>query len=73
MKGGAQWRTYIIPLPHGAGVPQFPPKGVQSDKDLPNLAALPFVEQDIYPGPDSSLYCFSKINSHWNLYRIPTP
>jgi len=73
MKGGAQWRTYIIPLPHGAGMPIFPAKGVQSDKDLPNLAALQFVEQDIYPGPDSSLYSFSKRVSHWNLYRIPIP
>ena len=73
MKGGAQWRTYVIPLPHGGGVPQFPAKGVQSDKDLPNFAALPFVDEEIFPGPDSSLYSFSKRNSHWNLYRIPTP
>jgi serine/threonine protein kinase len=73
MKGGAQWRTYIIPLPHGAGVPLFPAKGVQSDKDLPNLATLQFVEEDIFPGPDSSLYSFSKRSSHWNLYRIPVP
>jgi serine/threonine protein kinase len=73
MKGGSQWRTYIIPLPHGAGIPLFPAKGVQSDKDLPNLAALQFVDENIFPGPDSSLYSFSKHNSHWNLYRIPIP
>ena len=48
-------------------------KGVQSDKDLPNLATLQFVEEDIFPGPDSSLYSFSKRSSHWNLYRIPVP
>ena len=73
MKGSSQWRTYIIPLAHGVDVPSLPAKGVESDKDLPNVAALQFAEQDIIPGPNSSLYCFSKRNSHWNLYRIPIP
>jgi serine/threonine protein kinase len=72
MKGSSQWRTYVIPLTHGS-LPLFPAKGVQSDKDLPNLAALQFVDQLIYSGPNSSLYSFSKRVSHWNLYRIPLP
>jgi len=72
MKGGSQWRTYVIPLTRG-NLPSLPAKGVQSDKDLPNLAALQFVEERIYPGPNSSIYSFSKRNSHWNLYRIPVP
>lgn len=41
MKGGSQWRTYVIPLSRGS-LPSFPAKGVQSDKDLPNLATLQF-------------------------------
>jgi len=72
MKGGSQWRTYVIPL-SGGNPPAFPAKGVQSDKDLPNLAALQFVEERIHPGPSSSVYSFGKLNSHWNLYRIPVP
>jgi Tol biopolymer transport system component len=72
MKGGSQWRTYVIPLTHG-NLPSLPAKGIQSDKDLPNLPALQFVEERIYPGPHSSIYSFSKRNSHWNLYRIPVP
>jgi eukaryotic-like serine/threonine-protein kinase len=72
MKGGSHWRTYIIPLSHGT-LPAFPAKGVQSDKDLPNLAALQFVDEYIQPGPNSSVYSFGKRNSRWNLYRIPVP
>jgi len=72
MKGSSQWRTYVIPLSRG-NVPSFPAKGVQSDKDLPNLAALQFVDERIYPGPNSSIYSFSKHTSRWNLYRIPVP
>jgi len=72
MKGSSQWRTYVIPLNHGK-LPAFPAKGVQSDKDLPNLNALQFVDESIYPGPNSSIYSFGKRNSHWNLYRIPVP
>jgi hypothetical protein len=72
MKGSSQWRTYIIPLSHGT-LPAFPAKGIQSDKDLPNLAALQFVDEYIQPGPNSSVYSFGKRNSHWNLYRIPVP
>jgi len=73
MKGGSQWRTYIIPLPHGGDLPSFPAQGIQSEKDLPNVAALPVVDHQIFPGPNSSLYSFSKRASHWNLYRIPVP
>ena len=72
MKGSSQWRTYVIPLTHG-NLPSFPANGVQSDKDLPNVAALQFVDERIYPGPNSSIYSFGKSNSHWNLYRIPVP
>ncbi|MGB8782739.1 MAG: protein kinase [Terriglobales bacterium] len=35
MKGGAQWRTFIIPLAHGSGLPPLPANGIQSEKDIP--------------------------------------
>ncbi len=71
MRGSSQYRTYIIPLPHGVDLPQFPTKGVDSTADIPNLAALQVVNETIFPGPNSLLYCFSKRNDRWNLYRIP--
>ena len=72
-KGHWDWRTYVIPVPHGGGLPSFPAKGVKSDADLPNRAALHVLDAAVSPGPDSSFYCFSKNTSHWNLYRIPVP
>jgi serine/threonine protein kinase len=73
IKGGPQWRTYVIPLSRGVDVPPLPVKGIQSDTDLPNRAALQVREEVLSPGPNSSLYCFGKRSSHWNLYRIPVP
>ena len=35
MKGGAQWRTFIIPLAHGSELPPLPANGIQSEKDIP--------------------------------------
>jgi serine/threonine protein kinase/Tol biopolymer transport system component len=73
MKGSSESRTYIIPLPHGQEVPQFPAKGVDSDANMPNRASLQVLDQAIRPGPNSSIYCFSRHNDRWNLYRIPLP
>ena len=73
IKGGPQWRTYVIPLSRGVDLPPLPAKGVQTDADLPNRATLQVLEEVISPGPNSSLYCFAKSSSHWNLYRIPVP
>jgi serine/threonine protein kinase len=73
IKGGPQWRTYVIPLSRGVDLPPLPAKGVQTDADLPNRATLQVLEEVISPGLNSSLYCFAKSSSHWNLYRIPVP
>ncbi len=69
----ARWKSYVIPLTHGDDFPRFPAKGVDSEADLPNRAALQVLEGQVSPGPNSSTYCFSKTISHWNLYRIPVP
>ena len=72
-KGYWDWRTYVIPMPHGGGLPSFPAKGVKFDADLPNRATLHVLDAAVSPGPDASVYCFGKNTSHWNLYRIPVP
>ncbi len=54
-KGHSDWRTYVIPIPRGGGLPSFPAKGVHSEADLPNRAALQVLEELVSPGPDSSL------------------
>jgi len=71
MKGSSMLRTYIIPLPHGEALPKFPPKGIETDADIPNRASLQVHDEALYPGPNSSIYSYTKSNDHWNLYRIP--
>jgi eukaryotic-like serine/threonine-protein kinase len=63
-------RTYVVPIPHGSDLPKLPTLGFQSEKEL-RAVATQVLDGNVSPGPDSSHYTFSKITSHWNLYRIP--
>ena len=71
MKGASAFSTYVIPLAPGADLPPLPAKGVFSENDLPRHTSLPGVDDSVHPGPNPSLYSFSKVNAHWNLYRVP--
>jgi hypothetical protein len=51
--------------------PSSPPKGIETDADIPNRASLQMRDEALYPGPNSSIYSYTKSNDHWNLYRIP--
>jgi dipeptidyl aminopeptidase/acylaminoacyl peptidase len=67
----ATFSTYVIPLAPGVDLPPLPAKGVFSENDLPKHSSLSGVDDFIHPGPNSSLYSFSRVNAHWNLYRVP--
>jgi len=69
-KGGSEYRTYVLPIVPGTDLPKIPSGGFQSEKELAK-AAVQSVEGEIHPGPNSSVYSFTKETSHWNLYRIP--
>lgn len=71
MKNTSSAKTYIIPLAHGESLLHLPAKGVQQESELPNHSSLQVVEEVINPGPNPSLYSFSKKNVHRNLYRVP--
>jgi WD40 repeat protein len=71
MKSVSGRKTYIIPLAHGEDFPPLPAKGVQQETDIPNHASLQVVEEAINPGPNPSLYSFSRKSVHRNLYRVP--
>jgi hypothetical protein len=73
MKGSSGFRTYILPVPHGEDLPKFPPKGIDTDADIANRASIQVHDEELYPGPISSVYSYSKSNDHWNLYRVPLP
>jgi Tol biopolymer transport system component len=66
--------TYAIPLEHGHVLPPVPPAGFPS-KDA--VAALPGArlvgQQDVYPGPNPSIYAFTKLATQRNIYRVPVP
>ena len=69
-KGSSDYRTYVLPNVPGTDLPKLPNGGFQSEKDLAKAATQSF-EGEIHPGPDRSVYTFTKQTSHWNLYRIP--
>jgi Tol biopolymer transport system component len=67
--------TYALPLQSGRLLPEIPAGGIQS-KD--NLAALPgarlVVEGErTVPGPNPSMYVFSKVSTQRNIYRVSVP
>jgi len=66
----SDYRTYVVPIVHGTGLPKVPNGGYRSEQEL-RAAATQMIEAAASPGPDSSSYSFSKVSSHWNLYRIP--
>lgn len=68
--GSWEYRTYVVPLDRGADFPKLPSGGFQSEADL-RKAAVKVLEGSASPGPDSSIYTFSKRTSHSNLYLIP--
>ena len=72
MAGG---RTIVIGLPAGKGVPHLPPSGVKPTDDLKGLnvdAEFGMTGKAIFaPGPDPSVYAYSRMTVQRNLYRIP--
>jgi eukaryotic-like serine/threonine-protein kinase len=67
--------TYAIPLQPGRAMPVIPASGFQS-KDA--VAALPgarlISERDnVFPGPNPSIYAFTKVATQRNIYRVPVP
>jgi WD40 repeat protein len=63
--------TYAIPLKPGQSLPPVPPSGFPSKEAI---AALPgatlLSDQEVYPGPDPSIYAFTKVTSQRNIYRV---
>jgi eukaryotic-like serine/threonine-protein kinase len=66
--------TYAIPLQPGRMLPPAPSGGFPSKEAV---AALPgarlLSDRDIYPGPNPSIYAFTKIATQRNIYRVPVP
>jgi Tol biopolymer transport system component len=67
--------TYAIPLRPGQMLPPVPPNGFPSREAVAALPGARLVSEDgdVYPGPDPSIYAFTKITTQRNIYRVPVP
>jgi DNA-binding winged helix-turn-helix (wHTH) protein/Tol biopolymer transport system component len=72
MAGG---KTIVIGLLTGEEVPHLPPSGLQPTDDLKGVnvvAEIGMTGKAIFaPGPDPSVYAYSRMTVQRNLYRIP--
>jgi hypothetical protein len=65
---------YAIPVAPGQSIPPIPASGFRSKEDVaavPGARLIP--EPGAFPGPNPSVYAFTKISTHRNIYRIPVP
>ncbi len=68
--------TYSLPIKAGQMLPEFPPGGIKSKRDLEKLGAIQLPEaqaEEISIGPTPGVFAFSRRTIQRNLYRIPVP
>jgi DNA-binding winged helix-turn-helix (wHTH) protein/Tol biopolymer transport system component len=68
-------KTIVIALPRGKELPMLPPAGLQSAEDVKGLNVVAEIDMagktDFAPGPDPSVYAYSRMTVQRNLFRIP--
>lgn len=66
--------TYAIPLQPGHMLPPIPPSGFPSKEAVAALPGARLVsDESVYPGPNPSVYAFTKVSAQRNIYRVPVP
>jgi eukaryotic-like serine/threonine-protein kinase len=67
--------TYAIPLQPGQMLPPIPSSGFRSKEVVAALpgARLISEQENVYPGPDPSVYAFVRVSTQRNVYRVPVP
>jgi hypothetical protein len=65
-------KTVVIPVPLGETLPRLPDSGIRVPGDGAALPDARLIDGwQISPGPDPSIYAFTKTTMHRNLFRIP--
>ena len=65
---------YAIPLQPGQMLPPIPASGFQSKEAVAALPGARLVsEESVFPGPNPSVYAFTKVSTQRNIYRVPVP
>jgi hypothetical protein len=65
---------YAIPLGPGQMLPPIPAAGFQSKEQvlaLPGARRMP--QEEVFPGPNPSVYAFMKVATQRNIYRVSAP
>jgi eukaryotic-like serine/threonine-protein kinase len=74
---GTGGTVFAITLPSGRSLPEFPAGGVDREQDLAGLPVAQRLELKDIPrisfSSDTSVYAFSRVTAHRNLFRIPLP
>ena len=66
--------TYAVPLRPGRMLPPLPAAGIRSAQDAAGLpGAQAFPVPGAFPGPDRSIYAYTKVSAPRNIYRAPVP
>ncbi|MEX2384731.1 MAG: protein kinase [Thermoanaerobaculia bacterium] len=67
-------KTFALPIRPGRALPDLPASGVRSKAEAATLPGVHVIEHgNISPGRDPSVYAFTRISAHRNLYRVPVP
>ena len=72
MGGG---KTFVIRLPAGQQLPVFPAAGLKSAEDIKALNVVAVIDMSgmsvFAPGPNPSVYAYTRMMVQRNLFRIP--
>ena len=67
-------KTVVLPVPLGGMLPELPASGILGLQEAQALPGARFLDAwAIAPGPDPSVFAYTKTTVHRNLYRIPVP
>jgi hypothetical protein len=66
--------TFAIPLQPGRMLPPMPAKGFPSKDAVATVPGARLVsDESVFPGPDPSIYAYTKLATQRNIYRVPVP
>jgi hypothetical protein len=72
MGGG---KTIVIGLPAGKDLPMLPPSGLKSAEDVKGMNVVADIDMRgmmiFAPGPNPSVYAYSRMTVQRNLFSIP--
>jgi hypothetical protein len=74
VNGAADGTTFVVNLPTGRALPDFPREGIGTEAELRKLPNIRVINRiGLFPGPTSSIYAFQRQSVQRNLYRIAVP